>query len=41
MAGFQHYLDGYEFEQVPGVCDEQGILLCCSPWAGKELDMTE
>ena len=23
---------GHEFEQAPGVGDEQGSLVCCSPW---------
>ena len=35
------WLDGHEFEQAPGVGDGQGSLACCSPWGGKELDMTE
>ena len=30
-----------EFEQILGVSDRQGTLLCCSPWALKELDTTE
>ena len=30
-----------EFEQAPGVGDEQGSLVCCSPWGCKESDMTE
>ena len=34
-------LDRYEFEQALGVGDGQGILVCCSPWGRKELDMTE
>ena len=25
---------------TPGVGDEQGGLVCCSPWGRKELDMT-
>ena len=29
------------FEQVPGVSDGQGSLVCCSPWGHKEWDMTE
>ena len=29
------------FEQVPGVSDGQGSLVCCSPWGHKESDMTE
>ena len=39
--GWHHRLSGREFEQVPGVGDEQGSLVCCSPWGQKELDMTE
>ena len=35
------WLDGHEFEQAPGVDDEQGSLACCSPWGHKESDMTE
>ena len=31
---------GHEFEQVPGVSDRQGSLVCYSPWGGKESDMT-
>ena len=34
-------LDGHEFEQAPGVGNGQGSLVCCSPWGGKEFDMTE
>ena len=30
-----------EFEQALEVGDGQGSLVCCSPWALKELDMTE
>ena len=41
MIGWHHQLDGHEFEQVLGVGDGQGSLACCSPWDGKELDMTE
>ena len=36
-----HRLDEYEFEQALRVGDGQGSLSCCSPWGGKELDMTE
>ena len=32
MVGWHHQLDGHEFEQVPGVGDGQGSLVCCSPW---------
>ena len=33
MVGWQHQLNGHEFEQTPG----HG---CCSPWDHKESDMT-
>ena len=36
-----HWLDGHEFEQVPGIGNGQGRLVCCSPWGCKELDITE
>ena len=39
--GWHHRLNGHEFEQVSGVGDGQGSLVCCSPWGCKELDMTE
>ena len=32
---------GHEFESTPGVGDGQGSLVCCSPCAYKESDMTE
>ena len=41
MVGWHHLLDGHEFEQVPGVGDGKGSLVCCSPWGYKKLDMTE
>ena len=41
MVGWHHQLDGHEFEQAPGVGDEQGSLACCSPWGHKELGTTE
>ena len=40
-VGWHHQLNGREFEQAPGVGDGQGRLVCCSPWGGKELDMTK
>ena len=33
--------NGHEFEQVLGVGDGQGSLVCCSPWGRKESDTTE
>ena len=41
MVGWHHRLDGYEFEQAPGLGDGQGGLACCSPWGRKESDTTE
>ena len=35
MVGWHHRLNGYEFEQALGVDDEQGNLMCCSPWVTK------
>jgi len=29
------------FEQILGDNEGQGILACCSPWGGKESDMTK
>ena len=40
-VGWHHWLDAHEFEQVPGVGDGQGSLVCCSPWGRKELDTTD
>ena len=37
-----HYpLNGHEFEQTLGDSEEQGSLVCCSPWGLKELDKTK
>ena len=41
MVGWHHQLDVYEFEQVPGVSDGHGSLVCCSAWGCKESDTTE
>ena len=41
MVGWHHRLNGHEFEQAPGDGEEQGGLVCCSPWGHKELDTTE
>ena len=41
MVGLYHKPDGHEFEQAPEVGDGQGSLVCCSPWALKESDMTK
>ena len=41
MVGWHHWLNGHEFEQAPGDGETQGSLACCSPWACKELVLTE
>ena len=41
LFGWYHWLNGYEFVQSLGDAEEQGSLVCCSPWCCKELDMTE
>ena len=41
MVGWHHQLDGHEFEQAPGVGDEQRSLACYSPRGCKESDRTE
>ena len=40
MVRLHHWLNGHEFEQVPGNGEGQGSLVCCSPWGHKELDKT-
>ena len=40
MVEWYHWFDQHEFEQAPGVGDEQGSLVCCRPWGHKELDTT-
>ena len=41
MVGWYIQLDGYKFEQAPGVGDGQGGLACRSPWGHRESDTTE
>ena len=41
MIGWHRWLDGYQFEQAPGVGDGQESLECCSPWGHKDSDTTE
>ena len=41
VIGQHHWLNGHEFEQIPGGNEGQGSLTCCSPWSRKESDMTE
>ena len=41
MVEWHHRLNGHESEQIPGVGDGQGSLICCSPWDRKESDTIE
>ena len=41
MIGWHHRLDEHEFEQAPENGEGQGSLVCCTPWGGKEWNMTE
>ena len=41
MVGWNHWLNGHEFEQAPRVHVGQGSLVCFSPWGCKESDPTE
>ena len=41
MVGWQHQLDGHEFEQALRIGDGQGRLVFCSPWGHKKSDTTE
>ena len=41
MVGWHHRVSEHEFEQAPGIGDEQGSLASCCPWGHKESDMTE
>ena len=41
MVGWHHQHNGHEFEQAPGVGEEQGSLACCGPWGCNESDTTE
>ena len=35
MVVWNHWLNGHEFGQSPGVGEVQGCLACCSPWGRK------
>ena len=41
MVGWQHWLDGHEFDQALQAGSGQGGLVCCSPWGHKESDTNE
>ena len=38
MVGWHHGLNGLDFETALGDGEEQGCLVCCSPWGCKELE---
>ena len=40
MVGWQHWLNGHEFEQTLRDIEGQGNLVCCSPGGHKQTDMT-
>ena len=40
MIGWHDRLNGHKCEQTLGDSKGQGSRPCCSPWGGKELDMT-
>ena len=40
-VGCHHQLSEQEFGQAPGDREGQESLVCCSPWGGKDSDMTE
>ena len=41
MVGWDHQLNGHEFEQTPGDSEGKGSLECWSPWGHKEPDTAE
>ena len=41
MVVQHHQHNGREFEPTPEGSEEQGSLVCCSPWDCKESDTTE
>ena len=41
MFGWHHQLNGHGFEKALGDGEEQGDLVCCSPWGCKESNTTE
>ena len=41
MVGWHHWLNGHAFGWTLGVVDEQGGLVCCSPWGHKGLYTAE
>ena len=40
MVEWHHQLNGHDFEQALGDCEGKCSLTCCTPWGGKESNMT-
>ena len=40
MAGWHHWLNGHEYEQILGDSEGQGSLACFCQWGCKKLDTT-
>ena len=40
MVEWHYLLNGHEFEQTQRDSEEQGSLVCSSPWGRKELNIT-
>ena len=36
MAGWCHRVNGHKFEPTSGDGEEQGRLMCCSPWGHRQ-----
>ena len=41
MIGWNHRLNGHEFEQTTGNSEGQGSLACCSPWDRKQTGLNK
>ena len=41
MVGWHHRPNGHEFEQALGIGDEQGSLVCCSPWNYSQTQLSD
>ena len=41
LVGWDHWLNGHDFEKALGVGDRQGSLARCSPWGHRKSDTTE
>ena len=41
MVRWHHWFNGHEFEQTLEDIEGQGSLVCCSPWAHKQVDISD